>query len=73
MAEPTPGETLAAVLALPQYDEIATVMSNLRKDYFDTPLFAHIDGLAQIMPRLKAAGAAPPPAEEADPAPDPEE
>lgn len=66
MTDPTPIEALAALVNDPAYRTIAEGMAALRQPLFDqVNLFAHVDALAQIMPRLEnALEAAMPPAEE---------
>jgi len=56
MSDPTPIETLAALVRHSSYASIADGMAALRQPLFDNAiLFAHVDALAQIMPRLAAA------------------
>ncbi len=50
----TPIEQLAEIVNMPEYDEIASGINQLRAVFLDNPhIFAHVDGLVQIMPRLK--------------------
>jgi len=56
MTEPTPIEALTALVNDPAYRAIAEGMAALRQPLFDqASLFAHVDALAQIMPRLEQA------------------
>lgn len=69
----TPIERLLAVVNDPKYQEFTDELVALRGPFFDSAgIYAHLDGVAKIMPRLRDAALQMQPPEPEQVEPDPE-